>query len=130
MRDVISPSLSDHFRTTLYLPVLDAMLSELERRFSDKNLMHMRAVQACAPRSPHFLESDQLAPLADSYGLNKTTLDMECSLAKHNLNGKELDEVIDVLRELFPLKAAFPLLVKLIQIVLHTVSDIFLLLNV
>ena len=43
MRDAISPSLSDHFRTTLYLPVLDAMLSELERRFSDKNLMHMRA---------------------------------------------------------------------------------------
>ena len=38
---------------------------------------------------------------------------MECSLAKHTLNGKELDEVIDVLRELFPLKAAFPLLVKL-----------------
>ena len=118
VRDVISPSLSDHFRTTLYLPVLDAMLSELERRFSDKNLMHMRAVQACAPRSPHFLESDQLAPLADSYGLNKTTLDMECSLAKHTLNGTELDEVIDVLRELFPLKAAFPLLVKLIQIAL------------
>ena len=80
--------------------------------------MHMRAVQACAPRSLHFLESDQLAPLADSYGLNKNTLDMECSLAKHTLNGKELDEVINVLRELFPLKAAFPLLVKLIQIAL------------
>ena len=43
---------------------------------------------------------------------------MECSLAKHTLNGTELDEVIDVLRELFPLKAAFPLLVKLIQIAL------------
>ena len=74
VRDAISPSLSDHFRTTLYLPVLDAMLSELELSFSDINLMHMRAVQACAPRSPHFLESDQLAPLADSYGLDKTTL--------------------------------------------------------
>ena len=71
------------------------------------------------PHDHHiFLESDQLAPLADSYGLNKTTLDMECSLAKHTLNGTELDEVIDVLRELFPLKAAFPLLVKLIQIAL------------
>ena len=57
VRDV-SPSLSEHFKTTLYFPVLDAMLSELERRFSDKNLMHMRAVQACAPRSPLFLESN------------------------------------------------------------------------
>ena len=117
MRDV-SPSLSEHFKTTLYFPVLDAMLSELERRFSDKNLMYMRAVQACAPRSPLFLESDQLAPLADSYGLDRTNLDMECKLAKHTLKGKQLDEVIDVLHELSPLRAAFPLLVKLIQIAL------------
>ena len=43
-----------------------------------------------------------------------TTLGIECSFAKQN--GKELDEVIDVLRGLCPLKAAFPLLVKLIQI--------------
>ena len=49
VRDAISPSLSDHFRTTLYLPVLDAILSELERNFSDKTLTHMRAVQACVP---------------------------------------------------------------------------------
>ena len=96
MRDV-SPSLSEYFKTTLYFPVLDAMLSKLERRFSDKNLMHMRTVQACAPRSSLFLESDQLAPLADSCGLDRTNLDMECKLAKHTLNGKQLDEVIDVL---------------------------------
>ena len=48
----VSPSLCEHFKTTLYLPVLDAMLSELEQRFTNKNLMHMRAVQACAPPSP------------------------------------------------------------------------------
>ena len=100
MRADVSPSLSEHFKTTLYLPVLDAILSELERRFMDKNLMHMRAVQACAPQSPHFLKSNQLAPLADSYGLDRSTLDMECTLAKHTLNGKELDEIIDVLCEL------------------------------
>jgi hypothetical protein len=81
-RDV-SSSLSEHFKTTLYFPVLDAMLSELERRFSDKNVMHMRAVQACAPRSSLFLESNQLAPLADSYGLDKTNLDMECTHRRH-----------------------------------------------
>ena len=66
--------------------------------------------------SPHFLDSNQLAPLADSYGLDKSTLDMECTLAKHILRGKELREIIDVLREPSPLRAAFPLLVKLIQI--------------
>ena len=54
MRDVVSSSLSQQLNVTLFLPVLDAMLSELERRFSDKNLMHIKAIQACAPGSPHF----------------------------------------------------------------------------
>ena len=74
----------------------------------------MTAVQACAPNSPHFLES--IAPLADSYGLDKTALAMECTLAKRTLNGKDIDGVIEVLCELSPLRNAFPLLVNLIQI--------------
>ena len=78
----------------------------------------MRAIQACAPRSEHFLEAYHIAPLADSYGLNKTSLPMECSLAKCTLTGKALNEVIGVLRELSPLRTAFPVLVKSIQIAL------------
>ena len=34
VRDVSQPSISEHFKTTLYLPVLDSMLCELERRFT------------------------------------------------------------------------------------------------
>ena len=100
---------SDHFKNTLYLPVLDTMLSELQRRFSDKNLKHMRAVQAFSPNSAHFLDASHLGTLADSYSLDKSTLVMECSLARG---------VMAVLRELSPLKTAFPLLIKLIQIAL------------
>ena len=29
MRDVVSPSLSEQFKATLFLPVLDVMISEL-----------------------------------------------------------------------------------------------------
>ena len=65
-----------------------------------------------------FLEADHIAPLADSYGLNRSSLPMECSLAKRTLTGKALNEVIDVLRELSPLRTAFPVLVKSIQIAL------------
>ena len=54
VRVVVSPSLSEQLKVTLFLPVLDAMLSELEQWFSDKNLMHMRAIQARAPGSPHY----------------------------------------------------------------------------
>ena len=40
----VSPSLSEHFKTIFYPSVFDAMLSKLERRFTDKNPTHMRAV--------------------------------------------------------------------------------------
>ena len=64
------------------------------------------------------MESDHIASLTDSYGLDKSTLPIECSLAKQTLIGKNLHEVIDVLHELSPLRTAFPVLVKSIQIAL------------
>ena len=64
------------------------------------------------------METNHSALLPDFYGLNKITLPIECSLAKHTLNGKYLNKVIDVLHELSPLRTAFPVLVKSIQIVL------------
>ena len=64
----------------------------------------MRAVQDFAPQSSSFLDPNQLAPLADSYGLDKTNLAMECTLARKSLDGKDLgDEVITVFKELSPL---------------------------
>ena len=67
MKHVISPSLSEQLKVTIFLPVLDAMLFELEQRL-------------CS-RSPHFFETNHIAPLADSYSLDKIALPMECSLA-------------------------------------------------
>ena len=48
-------------------------------------------------------------------------LSIECSLAKQNLLGKDLNGISDVLIELFSLRIAFPLLIKLLQIALSTV---------
>ena len=41
---------------------------------------------------------------------------MECTLAKKALQNKEMDSINDVLWEVYLLKAAFPKLVKLLQI--------------
>ena len=44
-----------------FLPVLDAVLSELERQFSPKVLCTiMRAIQACTPGSPHLFGSPSI----------------------------------------------------------------------
>ena len=37
---------SERLKVSVYFPILDAMLSELNRRFADKNLEYMKAIQA------------------------------------------------------------------------------------
>ena len=61
---------------------------------------------------------NHIAPLADSYVLDKSALPMECSLSKHTLYGKNLNPLIDVFHELTPLRTASPVLLKSIQIAL------------
>ena len=63
---------SEHFKISLYIPILDAIISELHSRFDDKNLDLMTAIKCCNPSSLQFLDFEHLQPLADLYShLNK-----------------------------------------------------------
>ena len=112
---------SEHLKVSIYFPILDAMLSELDCRFAEKNLEHMRSIQACSPHSPNFLRPNSIRTLAESYGLDMGSLSVECSLAKPTLLGKDMHSIADVLLELSSLRIAFPLLIKLLQIALTIV---------
>ena len=112
---------SEHLKISIYFPILDAILSELDRRFAEKNLEHMRCIQACSPRSPNFLRPNSIRTLAESYSLDMASLCVECSLAKPTLLGKDIHSIADVLLELSSLRIAFPLLTKLLQIALTIV---------
>ena len=81
----------------------------------------MRAFQCCVPESPHFLEIDHLLPAVAFYKLNKDSLSMECVIAKRTLKDKDITTINDVLLEIVPLREAFPVLVKLLQIALTIV---------
>ena len=54
--------------------------------------------------------------MAEAYGLDKESLTMECILAKRTLVGKDISSISDVLTEVFPLRAAFPTLLRVLQI--------------
>lgn len=112
---------SQNLKVLLYYPVLDAMITELQKRFDSKNLELMRAFQCCVPESPHFLEIDHLLPVVAFYKLNKDSLSMECVIAKRTLKDKNITTINDVLLEIVPLREAFPVLVKLLQIALTIV---------
>ena len=88
------------------------------RRFSERNLGIMTSVQPCDPTSSHFLEASELKPMASHYGLDDDLLDNECQLAYRSLSGQNLETTMDVYRNLLPLQAAFPTLIKLYQIAL------------
>ena len=118
-RNIVSNS--ENFKVCLYYPILDAMITELQRRFDNKNLELMTSFQCCVPESPHFLDIDHLLPAAEFYELNKDSLAMECVIAKRTLKEKNITTINDVLSEIVPLKEAFPVLVKLLQIALTVV---------
>ena len=111
-------SSTEDFKVNFYYPVLDAFLSELNRRFDDKNTELMRAIQACKPGSKDVLLSISLKPLISSYNISEEVITMEAILAKRSLGKKRLETINDVLLSLLPLMEAYPNLVKLIRIAL------------
>ena len=116
-RDPLNTSQS--LKLDVYFPVLDHILSEMERRFSERNLEIMKGLQACSPKSSHFLDFSELDALSKFYGLSGDGLfSTECVLAKRCLTDKNPETVMDVYSHLLPLQSAFPTLYKLIRIAL------------
>ena len=113
-----SLSCSEQYKRALYFPVLDTFLSELKRRFDNKNVEVMCGIQACNPTSEHFLSVPKLVPLAELYAFDKVVLEMEAKLAKRTFQTRKLESTKDVLLALLSLKDAFPELTKLVRIAL------------
>ena len=109
---------SDHFKQTLYYLVLDAFLNEMSRRFDEKNIEIMKAIQACHPHSSNFLHTSDLKPLIDNYHLDEDSIAVEVSMATHMLSAKELSHTSEVLVFLTSLPRAFPNIIRLFRIAL------------
>jgi len=115
------------FRVELLLPVLDRILNELKRRFSDQALSIIGSLAyAVCPSSSKFLIFEDIRPLLSVYGevcgINESLLAAEMTVAL-NLVKKELGDELPqtdmqtVLKLLTP-SVAFPNLLKCVQIAL------------
>ena len=87
---------------------------ELDLRFSNLSLSLMKSVQASSPKSCN----SSLQPFIEHYDLNNTDLVVELTQAKKVLQGKDIVTIAGAIHQLLPLKAAFPELLKLLQIAL------------
>ena len=58
VREAISSR--NELKVSIYLPIIDCMLTELRRRFSDTNMEIMQAIQSCNPNSAAFLDDKKV----------------------------------------------------------------------
>jgi len=70
------------FRTTVYLPVLDNLCSEFERRFDETQCSVMRGIQALNPTNEHFAELEQIRSFAEAYDADVVDLEPELHQVK------------------------------------------------
>ena len=95
------------------LSCLDAVIADISRRFDQKNIEIMHAIQACSPKSEKFLSPLHFVLLWYRQRINWHG----DKISKENTWTKgELRAHPDVFKSLIPLKDAFPELIKLIRI--------------
>ena len=112
----------DDYCYHLYYAVIDNMLGEMNKRFSESNKEIMKAIQSCSPKSENYLDFEALKPLVDLYSSklpSEDSLKLELVHAANvvkqtNPNAKTNMDTIAVLT---PLKPAFPGILQLLNIV-------------
>ncbi len=84
-----SESTKDNFRTSIFYPVLDTILSELNKQFSKPNCGIIMGIQALNPTSSTFCQEEALFPFASIYSCNIDDLRHELHQMKRILERKE-----------------------------------------
>lgn len=126
-RDEVAMEPSEAIRICCFNPVVDRIVSELKRRFSDESLAVISSVSSLiCPNSPKFLCFSEAAPMlslyAESCGISESLLESEMTVAL-NLLKNNLGETLSTsnMQTILPMLApslAFPNLLKCIQLAL------------
>uniref|UniRef100_A0A8C2PTZ0 DUF4371 domain-containing protein n=1 Tax=Cyprinus carpio TaxID=7962 RepID=A0A8C2PTZ0_CYPCA len=111
----------EDYKIHCFFPVLDRLISELNRRFSADSCHVMKGVAAINPKHKTFLHQDALQPMARHYGILEDNLSAELHQLKRLIdrkkqNGVSLNSTHDLLILLRPYKEAFIDLYKLVCI--------------
>ena len=80
----------DDFRTSLFIPVLDRMSSELQRRFAEDTCSIYQGVSALHPESKQFLDEEKISAMATHYQVDLPDLSAELLTAKRLLQRKKI----------------------------------------
>ncbi|KAL6481128.1 hypothetical protein MHYP_G00092080 [Metynnis hypsauchen] len=112
----------DGFRTNFFYPVIDLMLSELERRFSRRNCDIMNSIQALNPQKDAFLKETTLFSFARLYDSNIDDLGHELHQFRRILDRKKQtgmqrpSSTVELIQFIEPYKEVFFELYRLCKI--------------
>ncbi|CAF3969951.1 unnamed protein product, partial [Rotaria sordida] len=104
----------NNYRINLFYPIVDAVLIELNDRFSDHNLEILIGISALCPDNENFLQTEILKPFAAQMKADFCSLCNEIQVVKSMLKDSKLENIVDLYYQLLPLKQAFPTIISLI----------------
>ncbi|CAF2773271.1 unnamed protein product [Rotaria sp. Silwood2] len=102
------------FRTSIFYPLIDSILIELNDRFSNINLDLLKSLAAMYPDSEQFLEFKSLCSLADHLNCDLNQLQNELNVIKPMIKDEKLRSTIELYEKLRPYKEAFPTVISMI----------------
>ncbi|KAF3837947.1 hypothetical protein F7725_009715, partial [Dissostichus mawsoni] len=70
------------FRVNIFLPIINSMIGEMEKRFSKSNCSIMEGIQALNPSSSNFLKEEMVLLFAEAYGSDLPDLKNEINQAR------------------------------------------------
>ncbi|CAM4665821.1 unnamed protein product [Leuciscus chuanchicus] len=112
----------DSFRRTIFYPIVDTILGELDRRFSKDNCEIMRGIQALDPKSTCFLQEEAVFRLGEIYESDSEDLSHELHQTRRLLQRKQqsgmpnLSGIVELAVFLEPHKDVFHELFRLCKI--------------
>ena len=112
----------DSFRRTIFYPIVDTILGELDRRFSKVNCEIMRGIQALNPKSTCFLQEEAVFRLGEMYESDSEDLSHELHQTRRLLQRKQqsgmanLSGIVELAVFLEPHKDVFHELFRLCKI--------------
>lgn len=73
------------FQTDLYYSILDNIISELDKRFTNNSDI-LCGINAFNPKGNHFLDYDLIVPLSNHYSCDLESLKAELKIIKKSIN--------------------------------------------
>ena len=91
----------------IYYQAVDKVLMELEHRFGEPRPI-LQSIAALSPKSPSFLDSKAILPLAEAYNLDTDALRNQLEIARVILKQKNVETVQSSLSTLGESHGAVP----------------------